>query len=107
MASWFGFVRATIQGTIIDLVAGAGLLRSFGFTVKEARMDQLRDKMKKPHRLTNTVRHALFDTRNFLRSINKRSDEVAEKQNSMRCYEAQQHYNEAKELIERINEILR
>ena len=44
---------------------------------------------------------------NFLKAVNQRSDSVAEKQNSMRCLEAQQHYNQAKELMERINDILK
>ena len=70
-------------------------------------MDQLKYTMRKPYRLPGTVRRALFDLRGFLKAVNQRSDDVAEKQNSMRCFEAQQHYNQAKELIERINDILK
>jgi hypothetical protein len=62
---------------------------------------------RRTYQLPGTARKALWDIRLFLKAVNKRSDDVAEKQNSMRCLEAQQHYNQAIELIERINDILK
>jgi hypothetical protein len=63
--------------------------------------------MRHPHRLPSTVRRALFDTRLFLKSLNKRSDEIATQRHSPRCYEAQVHYDQAIELINRLDEILK
>jgi hypothetical protein len=70
-------------------------------------MDQTERPMRKPYRLPGTIRRAIFDVRNFLRELNKLSDSVAEKQNMPRCAEAQEHYDRAKKLIGRIDEILR
>jgi hypothetical protein len=73
---------------------------------RRMKMD-LKDTYRKTYKMTNTVRKTLFDTRKFLISLNKRSDQIAKEKDLPRCYEAQMHYQEATGIIARIDEILK